>query len=58
MAILIVYADDFVVTGNDEAKIQNLKKHLASSFDIKALGLLTYFLGIEVAYSTSGIVLS
>ena len=58
VAILIVYVDDIVVTGNDEAEIHNLKKHLASSFDIKALGLLTYFFGIEVAYSTSGIVLS
>ena len=58
VAILIVYVDDIVVTRNDEAKIQNLKKHLASSFDIKALGLLSYFLGIKVAYSASGIVLS
>ena len=58
VAILIVYVDDIVVTGNDVAEIQNLKKHLASSFDIKALGLLSYFLGIEVAYSASGIVLS
>ena len=47
VAILIVYVDDIVVTGNDEAEIQNLKKHLASSFDIKALGLLSYFLGIK-----------
>ena len=58
VAILIVYVDDIVVTGNDVAEIQNLKKHLASSFDIKALGLLSYFLGIEVAYSAAGIVLS
>ena len=58
VASLTVYVDDIVVTENDEAEIQNLKKHLASSFDIKTLGLLTYFLGIEVAYSTSGIVLS
>ena len=58
VTILIVYVDDIVVIENDEAEIQNLKKHLASSFDIKALGLLTYFLGIEVANSTSWIVRS
>ena len=58
VAIVIVYVDDIVVTENDVAEIQSLKKHLASSFDIKALGLLSYFLGIEVAYSASGIVLS
>ena len=58
VAILIVYVDDIVVTGNDVAEIQNLKKHLASLFDIKALGLLSYYLGIEVAYLAAGIVLS
>ena len=58
LAILIVYVDGIVVIGNDEVEIQNLKKHLASSFDIKALGLLSSFLGIEVAYSASGIVIS
>ena len=58
VAILIVYVDDIIITSNDETEIQHLEDHLATSFDIKALGLLTYFLGIEVAYSKSGIVLS
>ena len=31
---------------------------MTSNFDIKSLGQLTYFLGIEVAYSKSSIVLS
>ena len=48
--LMIVYVD--------EKDIQNLEDHLATSIDIKALGLLTYFLGIEVTYSKSGIVLS
>ena len=58
IAILIVYVDDIIVTGNDPEEIRNLKRHLTSNFDIKYLGQLTYFLGIEVAYSKSGIVLS
>ena len=58
IAILIVYVDDIIVTGNDPKEIRNLKRHLTSNFDIKYLGQLTYFLGIEVAYSKSGIVLS
>ena len=53
-----MYVDDIIVTGNDVDEIRNLKRHLTSNFDIKSLGQLTYFLGIEVAYSKSGIVLS
>ena len=39
-------------------EIGNLKRHLTNNFDIKSLGQLTYFLGIEVTYSKSSIVLS
>ena len=58
VAILIVYVDNIIITGSDEKEIQNLEDYLATSFDINALGLLTYFLRIEVAYSKFGIVLS
>ncbi|XP_078427688.1 DENN (AEX-3) domain-containing protein isoform X1 [Wolffia australiana] len=58
ISILIVYVDDIIITGNDADEIQRLETYLTGSFDIKALGLLTYFLGIEVAYSKTGILLS
>ena len=35
-----------------------LKQRLATKFEIKELGKLKYFLGIEVAYSTQGIFIS
>ena len=38
--------------------IQKLKHHLFSHFQIKDLGKLKYFLGIEVAQSNSGVVIS
>lgn len=44
--------------GNDDEGISNLKKMLAMSFEVKDLGFLHYFLGIEVAYSAQGIYLS
>jgi hypothetical protein len=48
---LIVYVDDIVATRNDDGEIQNLKHSLANKFEIKDLGSLKDFLGIEVARS-------
>ena len=57
---LIVYVDDIVITGSDQDGIQELKQHLFSfsHFQTKDLGKLKYFLGIEVAQSNSGMVIS
>ena len=55
---LLVYVDDIIVTGNDEREKQDVKQRLAKEFEIKELGKLKYFLGIEVAYSTQGIFIS
>ena len=55
---LLVYVDDIIVTGNDEREKHDVKQRLAKEFEIKKLGKLKYFLGIEVAYSTQGIFIS
>uniref|UniRef100_A0A2N9J1M4 Integrase catalytic domain-containing protein n=1 Tax=Fagus sylvatica TaxID=28930 RepID=A0A2N9J1M4_FAGSY len=55
---LIVYVDDIVVTGNDIMEMGKLKTYLAKEFEIKDLGTLRYFLGIEVARSKEGIFVS
>ena len=48
---LIVYVDDIVLTGDDLEEMGKLKNYLAKEFEIKDLGNLKYFLGIEVARS-------
>ncbi|RVW71744.1 Retrovirus-related Pol polyprotein from transposon TNT 1-94 [Vitis vinifera] len=55
---LVVYVDDIVITGSDQNGIQNLKQHLFTHFQNKDLGKLKYFLGIEIAQSSFGVVLS
>ncbi|RVW96936.1 Retrovirus-related Pol polyprotein from transposon RE2 [Vitis vinifera] len=58
MAILIVYVDDIILSGNDMEELQNLKKYLSEEFEVKDLGNLKYFLGLEVARSRKGIIVS
>ncbi|KAJ9559398.1 hypothetical protein OSB04_014012 [Centaurea solstitialis] len=52
---LIVYVDDLVVTGNDDYELKDLQSRLATKFELKDLGPLKYFLGIEVSRSMSRI---
>jgi reverse transcriptase-like protein len=52
---LIIYVDDMVITGHDEREINELKKKLFLEFEMKDLGNLKYFLGIEVLRSNKGI---
>jgi len=48
-AILIVYVDDIIITGDDRGEIKELKRKLAHEFETKDLGPLKYFLGMEFA---------
>ena len=44
-----------VVTENDPSEVIALQRQLATEFELKDLGNLKYFLGIEVARSAQGI---
>uniref|UniRef100_A0A2N9IL56 Integrase catalytic domain-containing protein n=1 Tax=Fagus sylvatica TaxID=28930 RepID=A0A2N9IL56_FAGSY len=56
--ILLVYVDDIILIGDDAPGISQVKQDLGKVFDVKDLGSLRYFLGIEVARSRNGISLS
>ena len=58
LTVLIVYVDDIILTGDDQKEMERLKTSLATEFEIKDLGSLRYFLGMEVARSRKGIVVS
>ena len=54
---IYIYVDDFIITGNDDKGIKDIKGKLGKEFKISDLGELKYFLGIEVVYGKSGIYL-
>ncbi|KAG7530454.1 Reverse transcriptase RNA-dependent DNA polymerase, partial [Arabidopsis thaliana x Arabidopsis arenosa] len=58
IVVILVYVDDIIISGNDKVGIQETKAFLKSVFDIKDLGELKYFLGIEVCRSKEGLFLS
>ena len=55
---MIVYVDGIVLTESNNHDISQLKQHLYHHFQTKDLGKLRYFLGIKVAQSNDGIVIS
>ena len=56
--ILIVYVDDIILTGDHVDEIARIKVALGKEFEVKDLGDLKYFLGMEVARSKKGIYVS
>ncbi|XP_074276920.1 uncharacterized protein LOC141600577 [Silene latifolia] len=54
---VLVYVDDFIVSGNDLNALVSFKEYLHKCFHMKDLGDLKYFLGLEVARHTDGIFL-
>ena len=47
LLIIVLYVDDLILTG-DEQLILSCKEDLAREFEMKDLGLLHYFLGLEI----------
>jgi len=47
---LLVYVDDIIITDNSSSLIQQLTTQLHSTFSLKNLGQLEYFLGIELKH--------
>ena len=43
-----VYVDDIVLAGQSLTRIEEVKKALSRRFDVKDLGELNYFLGVQV----------
>ena len=55
MLVVSLYVDDLIYTGNDAAMFEKLKQSMMLEFDMSDLGMMHYFLGIEVVQSAGGI---
>ena len=58
IVLVVIYVDDLIVTGDSDADIDDVKLLLKQKFEMKDLGELRYFLGLEVTCTTKGIWLS
>jgi hypothetical protein len=57
-ALLVgVYVDDLVITGTKDAEVAAFKEEMKANFQMSDLGLLSFYLGIEVHQGDSGITL-
>ncbi|CAL9022379.1 unnamed protein product [Prunus brigantina] len=56
--VVLIYVDDLIITGDNGEEIANLKHSLRQKFAMKDLGVLKYFLGIEMATSHKGLFLN
>jgi hypothetical protein len=46
--VIRVYVDDLIITGSDHDNIRSFKEEMVATFKMSDLGLLHYYLGIEV----------
>jgi len=54
LVIVLVYVDDLIITSDDETEIQRTKIIISVRFQVKDLGKLKHFLGLEVERTKDG----
>jgi hypothetical protein len=52
-----VYVDDLIITGAEEEEVKSFKAQMKERFDMSDLGLLCFYLGVEVRQDARGITL-
>jgi len=56
--IVSLYVDDLLVTGDDTRLVEQFKQEMMQAFEMTDLGLMTYFLGIEIKQSDNEVFIS
>ena len=55
LMIIVLNVDDLLITGRSKDKISSLKGAMKQAFSMTDLGLLSQFLGLEIAQTKAGI---
>ena len=55
---LLLYVDDIIITGNNSQHVSSLIAAISSVFELKDLGVLNYFLGVQISRTQFGLTLS
>ncbi|CAL9006618.1 unnamed protein product, partial [Prunus brigantina] len=58
VVIVCLYVDDLIITGNNMRLVVEFREALASQFEMTDMGLMCYFLGIEVKQTEQGTFIS
>ena len=56
--VIVLYVDDLIITGGNVEHIAQTKASLQSEFEMTDMGLLHFFLGLEIWQDQSGIFIS
>ena len=56
--IIVLDVDDLIITGSQLISIQKLKESLKNEFEMTNLGLLHYFMGLQIWHMADGFFLS
>ncbi|KAL0544873.1 hypothetical protein IC582_020003 [Cucumis melo] len=56
--VVCLYVDDLIFTGNCASMFEDLKNAMTQEFEMTDIGLMSYYLGIEVKQSEEGIFIS
>ena len=51
---LLLYVDDIIITGSDSTVVSTIISQLLTTFEVKDLGPLRYFLGLQIDYKKAG----
>jgi hypothetical protein len=52
---LLLYVDDIIITGNNSTVVSDVISQLSTTFELKDLGPLRYFLGLQIEYKRVGL---
>ncbi|RVW21205.1 Retrovirus-related Pol polyprotein from transposon RE1 [Vitis vinifera] len=58
LIVVSVYVDDLLVTGSNEKLVKEFKAEMLKVFEMTDLGLMSYFLGMEVKQDHDGVFIS